>query len=170
MIGDLVLKCAKLPDMERQFTSTVYILNEGKVLLIFHRKYQLWHVPGGHIEPNETPCDAARREAREETGLEIELVQREWLPWHAFPNVRSLITPFQMILGDIPAFGHQPAHQHIDFSYLARPIGGVEQASMTETTGMRWFSREEIAALRPVHDMFPDVHQTLLTLLPNSLS
>ena len=45
----------------RQFTTSVYILEEQKVLLIFHKKLQKWLPPGGHIEPNEAPPEAARR-------------------------------------------------------------------------------------------------------------
>ena len=63
--------------MRRQFTATVYILHEFKVLLIFHRKLFKWLPPGGHVDENELPSDTAIREAREETGLEIELVSQE---------------------------------------------------------------------------------------------
>jgi 8-oxo-dGTP diphosphatase len=46
----------------------------GKVVLIRRRNPPLgWALPGGFVDRGETLAAAARREAREETGLEVEL-------------------------------------------------------------------------------------------------
>jgi ADP-ribose pyrophosphatase YjhB (NUDIX family) len=52
----------------------------GRVLLIrcavmrSDGEFVFWLTPGGEIEPNEEPIDAARRELCEELGLEVEVV------------------------------------------------------------------------------------------------
>jgi 8-oxo-dGTP diphosphatase len=48
---------------------------DGQVLLVRRRDHPAWNLPGGQVERNETPWDAAVRESYEETGLQIE-VQR----------------------------------------------------------------------------------------------
>lgn len=41
---------------------------QGKWVLCQHKQRTTWEVPGGHIEPGETPEEAARRELYEESG------------------------------------------------------------------------------------------------------
>ena len=41
---------------------------QGKILLSRHKDRTTWETQGGHIEPGETPLDAARRELYEESG------------------------------------------------------------------------------------------------------
>ena len=41
---------------------------QGKILLSRHRNRTTWETQGGHIEPGESPLDAARRELYEESG------------------------------------------------------------------------------------------------------
>ena len=43
---------------------------EGRIALVKNGWSDGWIVPGGAVEPGEDPADAARREVREETGLE----------------------------------------------------------------------------------------------------
>ena len=45
--------------------------DDGRVLLVRHVEGR-WQLPGGAVDPDERPDDAARREAREEAGIEIE--------------------------------------------------------------------------------------------------
>ena len=41
---------------------------EGRILLSRHKDRTTWETQGGHIEPGETPLEAARRELYEESG------------------------------------------------------------------------------------------------------
>ena len=47
--------------------------DEGRVLLVRHEGETAWSDPGGKQEPGERLEEAARRETREETGVEVEL-------------------------------------------------------------------------------------------------
>ena len=46
---------------------------EGRVLLCHRNDYDLWNLPGGGLEADETPSDAVTREVLEETGLEVDV-------------------------------------------------------------------------------------------------
>jgi ADP-ribose pyrophosphatase YjhB (NUDIX family) len=54
----------------RAFSVAVFARNGREILLVRHKRLDLWLPVGGEIEPGETPLEAARRELREETGLE----------------------------------------------------------------------------------------------------
>ena len=54
----------------RAFSVATFARHRGKVLLIEHRRLATWLPVGGEIEAGETPIEAAKRELREETGLE----------------------------------------------------------------------------------------------------
>jgi 8-oxo-dGTP diphosphatase len=43
--------------------------NVDQLLLVDHKKSNLWVAPGGHVEPNEHPQDAVKREIKEELGI-----------------------------------------------------------------------------------------------------
>jgi 8-oxo-dGTP diphosphatase len=54
----------------RAFSVAIFCRNGGEILLVRHKRLDLWLPVGGEIGPGETPLEAARRELREETGLE----------------------------------------------------------------------------------------------------
>lgn len=155
----------------RQMTATVYILEGDKFLLIFHKKLRKWLPPGGHLDPNELPSEAALREAKEETGLEVELIPQENLWIDPRPNGRSVERPYMCLLEKIPAFGDQPPHEHIDFIYVGRPAGGTlicsedlksgECGKGQEIEGIGWFSLKELDELELDVDIFGDTLQII---------
>lgn len=53
----------------------VAVFRDGQILLTEREDYRVWCMPGGHIEPNETFPQAAQREVREETGLDIAITR-----------------------------------------------------------------------------------------------
>jgi 8-oxo-dGTP pyrophosphatase MutT (NUDIX family) len=147
--------------MEKHFTATAYIIDQGKVLLLMHPKLKKWLPPGGHIEQSETPPECAKRETLEETGLEIELIPQENL-WLNFWNASSIERPYLCLLENIPAHGDKPAHQHIDMIYLAKPLRG------TLLDGVRWFSLEEVEKMRDEEDIFAETKTTIRHFLATS--
>ena len=56
------------------FTVSIFIAQDQKVLFVFAiKQLQRWLPIGGHIELDEHPEQAAIREAKEESGLNVEL-------------------------------------------------------------------------------------------------
>jgi len=54
----------------RAFSVAIYARRGERVLVIEHRRLRTWLPIGGELELGELPLEAARRELREETGLE----------------------------------------------------------------------------------------------------
>src|SRR4030095_2842989 len=107
------------------FTIAIFVVHERKVLLVHHRKLGKWLPLGGHIELNEDPEAAALREAKEESGLDVELLGER--PPTTERATRALIAPRFLDIHRIT-----DTHEHIGMIYWARPRGGKLTLSAEE--------------------------------------
>jgi 8-oxo-dGTP pyrophosphatase MutT (NUDIX family) len=122
----------------RDFTVAVFVVCQGMVVLHRHRKLGLWLPPGGHIEQDELPDEAALREVTEEAGIAIELVGDRGLDSDYPGQPVQLVRPEGIQLEQIG-----PDHQHIDLIYFAMPVGaGVSLPALSG--GMRWIGAEDL--------------------------
>ena len=65
----------------------------GRVLIAEREDGKGWNLPGGGVQPNESPWEAALRETREEVGVEAALTRLAGLYWA--PSARALIFSFE---------------------------------------------------------------------------
>jgi 8-oxo-dGTP pyrophosphatase MutT (NUDIX family) len=132
----------------RHFVATVFVVNDGATALHEHDRIDMWLPPGGHIDRDELPHVAAQREAREETGLDVDLLA----PQGDFDTgqARSLPQPQHFLLEDINVHDDQVGHQHVDFVFY----GEVDSRTIDPRAGeqaaddWRWFTPEELEANR----------------------
>ncbi|MDI6702590.1 NUDIX hydrolase [Methanothermobacter wolfeii] len=89
-----------------------------------------WAIPGGFVEYGETVEEAARREALEETGLEVEL---------------------EGILGVYSDPSRDPRGHTVSICFTARPISG-EAAADSDAEDLKIFKLDEVSGLELAFD------------------
>jgi 8-oxo-dGTP diphosphatase len=89
-----------------------------------------WSIPGGTIEIGETLEEAVRRELREETGLEV--------------CVLDLIELFDRIYPDA---GNKPRFHYVIADYLCGLVGGEPRAG-SDVTDIAFAQEEELGAFK----------------------
>jgi 8-oxo-dGTP diphosphatase len=100
----------------------------SQVLLVDHKKAELWLPPGGHVEPGEHPRRTVVREAQEELGVAAELLDE-----------RPLFLTVTKTVGGVAR------HTDVSLWYLLK---GDPKESLSYDTGefnqIRWFGINEI--------------------------
>jgi 8-oxo-dGTP pyrophosphatase MutT (NUDIX family) len=129
---------ATVPTLPRPFdmdadpvhlTGSALIVGSRGIVLLRHRRLGIWVQPGGHIDRGETPWDAARREAAEETGM----------------VVRFLGSRPELAHVDVHAGGR--GHTHLDLRYLLTAGDRDPAPPPGESQEVGWFEWETAAAV-----------------------
>ncbi|WEL21479.1 NUDIX hydrolase [Halorhabdus sp. BNX81] len=130
----------------RHFVATVYVVHDGETALHDHEKLDMWLPPGGHIDRDELPHVAAKRETREELGLDVDLLAPQ--EDITSSTVESIPQPQHFLLEDINVHDGEVGHQHVDFIFYGEadsrniePGDGEAPADAWE-----WFSPADLDA------------------------
>ena len=130
--------------MDRHFTSTVFVVDLSKeaILLHWHEKVCAWLPPGGHIERDEDPVQAAKREVLEETGLKINIIEQK--KTQNMKEVRQIEPPYTILLEKIkdPKSG---LHEHIDMIYF-----GINIDDQNIPKNWQWVTKEQLEKSLPL--------------------
>jgi len=118
------------------FTASALVTNlsKTKILLVHHAKYDIWVQPGGHIDMNENPWQAAKRELSEETGL-LNFSEKNYL--------------FDLDVHLIPTSKKEPAHHHFDLRYKFEADENQGISKNEESHDIKWVEIDKVHALQP---------------------
>lgn len=114
-------------------TGSAFVVGRRGTVLLRHRRLGRWLQPGGHVDPGESPWEAAVREAREETGLAVGPID---VGADGRPRLAHV---------DVHPGGR--GHTHLDLRYL---VGGDDRdpdPPPLESQEIGWFDRAEAADL-----------------------
>jgi 8-oxo-dGTP diphosphatase len=128
----------------RHFTASAIVFDDQqRVLLVHHNKVSQWLYPGGHIDPDEDPAQAAIREVLEETGVSAKVISD---PLPAYPPVTVHPPPYAILEMQV-SDSKVGTHRHIDLLYVLRSASGQLTAQLEEVSAARWVSIADVAAL-----------------------
>ncbi|MFN0169574.1 MAG: NUDIX hydrolase [Bryobacteraceae bacterium] len=120
------------------------IVDGDSVLLVERGREPLkgyWSLPGGVVETGETLDEAVRREVREETGLEVDLL--------------GVVEIFERIMRD--ADGRAEYH-YVLVDYVCRVSGGVLEAR-DDASRAEWVRRDRLSTLRITEGTLPVIEK-----------
>ncbi|HEX5403575.1 MAG TPA: NUDIX domain-containing protein [Pseudonocardiaceae bacterium] len=120
--------------------------DEGRILMIRRTDNDLYSIPGGQVEPGETLTQAAVRETKEETGIDIEVTGLIGL--YSNPN-------------HVIAYDDGEVRQEFSICFRAEPVGGELQQS-EESSEAFWIRYDDL----PVHN----IHESIRFRIQHGIS
>jgi ADP-ribose pyrophosphatase YjhB (NUDIX family) len=129
------------PDGLRRAAVGLWVRPDGRVLVVWNRRYRGWTLPGGLVEPGESPAEAVVRELDEETGAHAEAVE----PLYEAP-VEKVREP------------QRGQHVHV---YRIVAVAGTPR-EREPGCPVSWFLREDFLASCPFERFYRRMFEVLL--------
>ena len=110
--------------MKRSGSSIIFVNDKEKILLFLRDDKpglpyrNMWDVPGGHVEPNETPEECIVREMKEEMNINLQ--------------------NFQLLC-------QKEFDDRIEYTYWKRENLNISEIKLMEGQHLKWFSNDEVA-------------------------
>ncbi len=124
--------------MKTDLTVATFIFYNHEVLLIHHKKLNMWLPVGGHIEKDETPDEAIMREAKEETNLDITLCNIPSLPILG-KTITHLAIPFYVNVHNVDS------HNHVGLYYVSYAHNPETLCiNKEEVLDVSWFTEQQV--------------------------
>ena len=112
-----------------------------------HAKLGIWVQPGGHCDDETDVANVALREAREETGLEVSLLD---------------MGIFDVDVHRIPEYWNTPEHFHFDVRFLLQADENCAPIVSHESREVRWVSLAEANTLNSTASISRMIEKTRL--------
>lgn len=113
--------------MKRLGTSIIFVNDKQQVLLFLRDDKQgipyhnMWDVPGGHVEENETPEECIIREMKEEMGLDLK---------------------------DFQLFCKKEFDDRIEYTFWKKQNLDINKITLLEGQCLKWFTQQEAASTK----------------------
>ncbi len=99
----------------------IAVIHQGRILLTQREDFETWVLPSGGVEEGESLAQAAIRETKEETGLDVELTR--------------LVGVYSRLGDWIPGYM---------VLFAAKPVGGEIKCQEGETIAVEWFAFDQL--------------------------
>ncbi len=121
---------------------TAVVVREGYVLLVQRADTGCWAPVTGIVDPGEHPAEAAVRETREETSVEVRVEHLAWV------NVTHRVS-----------YPNGDQAQYLDHTFRCSYLGGSPYAADDESLAAAWFPIDELPEMP--HHFLERIHTAL---------
>ena len=133
-----------------------FVFNKSKILLVYHKALGgVWIQPGGHVDENEIPTEAAVREVKEETGLNVKIIGDRGTK---LKSDKYMPLPVLITYTRVP-YKDRPVHYHFNMLYLGEMTNPRQKIKTSaENTKTGWFTENDVDRLKMFVNVRASIH------------